>query len=397
MTSEHPASVSAPVAARTSTIRRHHGDAFDDPYEWFRAKEDEQVLAHLRAENAHTEAVTAHLEGLRSRIFDEIKGRTLETDLSVPSRRGDWWYYGRTVEGQQYGIQCRAPLASPDDWTPPQLEPGVDVPGEQVLLDGNVEAEGHEFFSLGSFDVSKDGKRMLFGVDVAGDERYTIRVRDLVTGEQLADEIPGTFSGAEFTPDGSGILYTTVDDAWRPDTLWLHAVGTDVASDVTLFHEPDEKYWLGRGHHPQRQVPGDLGRLEHHVGGPHPRHADLTAEPRAGVAPHRGRRVLRRPRGRRRRGRAAHRAQRRGAGLRARAGAAEDPQGERRVLLPHTPGQRLLDADCFRDFAVVEYRRGGLARVGLLDYRSGDGGRARPSTSRCTRRERAATRSGLRR
>ena len=85
----------------------------------------------------------------------------------------------------QYGIQCRAPLASPDDWTPPELAPDVEVPGEQVLLDGNVEAEGHEFFSLGSFEVSNDGTLMLFGVDVAGDERYTIRVRDLVTGEQL--------------------------------------------------------------------------------------------------------------------------------------------------------------------------------------------------------------------
>ncbi|HEX5856755.1 MAG TPA: S9 family peptidase [Microbacterium sp.] len=372
MTSEHPASVSAPVATRTSTLRSHHGDAFDDPYEWFRAKEDEQVLEHLRAENAHTEAVTAHLEGLRSRIFDEIKSRTLETDLSVPSRRGDWWYYGRTVEGQQYGIQCRAPLASPEDWTPPQLEPGVEVPGEQVLLDGNTEAEGHEFFSLGSFDVSKDGTRMLFGVDVAGDERYTIRVRDLVTGEQLADEIPDTFSGAEFTPDGSGILYTTVDDAWRPDTLWLHAVGTDVASDAKLFHEPDEKYWLGAG------ITRSDKFLVISVGSSITSEArildtaDLTAEPRLvwprteGVeysvdhAVVDGEDVLL----------IVHND-----------GAldfelvqvsAEDPRGERRVLLPHTTGQRLLDVDCFRDFAVVEYRRGGLARVGLLDYATAD-------------------------
>ena len=114
-----------PVAARNPAPRTHHGDAFDDPYEWLRAKEDATVLAHLEAENAYTEARTQHLAPLRERIFDEIKSRTLETDLSVPSRQGEWWYYGRTLEGKQYGIQCRAPLASPDDWTPPELSPDV--------------------------------------------------------------------------------------------------------------------------------------------------------------------------------------------------------------------------------------------------------------------------------
>ena len=112
------ASLVPPIPSRNPVSRSDHGDSFHDPYEWFRAKEDAAVLGHLEAENAYTEARTAHLAGLRERIFDEIKGRTLETDLSVPSRQGDWWYYGRTLEGSQYGIQCRAPLASPDDWTP---------------------------------------------------------------------------------------------------------------------------------------------------------------------------------------------------------------------------------------------------------------------------------------
>ncbi|HKP07246.1 MAG TPA: oligopeptidase B, partial [Microbacterium sp.] len=236
-----------PVAAGRITVRSHHGDDVEDRYEWFREKEDAAVIAHLEAENAYTQQRTAHLEALRERIFGEIKGRTLETDLSVPTRRGDWWYYGRTLEGKQYGIQCRAPLASADDWTPPELSPDVEVAGEQILLDGNVEAEGHEFFSLGSFEVSNDGTLMLYGVDVAGDERYTVRVRNLVTGEQLPDEIPDTFAGATFSPDGRFIVYTTVDDAWRPDTVWLHELGTAVADDARLFHEPDEKYWVGAG------------------------------------------------------------------------------------------------------------------------------------------------------
>ncbi len=110
-------SAPAPIAARRpqSTPRTHHGDAVDDVYEWLRAKEDPEVVAHLEAENAYTDARTAHLAGLREQIFQEIKGRTQETDLSVPTRRGDWWYFSRTEEGKQYGIHCRAPLASPDD------------------------------------------------------------------------------------------------------------------------------------------------------------------------------------------------------------------------------------------------------------------------------------------
>lgn len=89
----------APLAARRSTLRTHHGDTFDDPYEWMRAKDSEEVIAHLEAENAYTDAQTAHLAALRTKLFEEIKARVQETDLSVPTRRGDWWYYSRTEEG----------------------------------------------------------------------------------------------------------------------------------------------------------------------------------------------------------------------------------------------------------------------------------------------------------
>jgi oligopeptidase B len=357
-----------PIASRNPVSRSHHGDSFDDPYEWFRAKEDAAVLGHLEAENAYTEARTAHLAGLRERIFEEIKGRTLETDLSVPSRQGAWWYYGRTVEGSQYGIQCRAPLASPDDWTPPELSPEVEVPGEQVLLDGNVEAEGHEFFSLGSFEVSNDGTLMLFGVDVAGDERYTIRVRDLVTGEQLPDVIEDTFAGATFSPDGRFIVYSTVDDAWRPDTVWLHELGTQVADDVKLFHEPDERYWVGAGFtRSDRYLVIGLGSSitseEWLLDA-----SDLRGEPRV-VWPRKegveyevnhavvdGEDVL-------------YIVHNDGAlDFELVRVAASDPSGDRDVVIAHQPGRRLLGLSTFRDWAVVAYRRGGLARLGLLDY-----------------------------
>ena len=173
-----------PRAARRSLIRNHHGDVFDDPYDWLRAKDDPEVIAHLEAENAYTEARVAHLAPLRQTLFDEIKARVQESDLSVPTRRGAWWYYGRTVEGQQYGLQCRAAVSSPDDWTPPVLDAAVPVPGEQILLDGNAEASGHEFFAMGAFDVSDDATRLLWSTDFEGDERYTVHVRDLGTGSR---------------------------------------------------------------------------------------------------------------------------------------------------------------------------------------------------------------------
>ncbi len=243
----------APVAPRRPTTRTHHGDTVTDDYEWLRDKDSPEVVAHLEAENAYTEAQLAHLDGLRQRLFDEIKDRTLETDLSVPVRQGRHWYYARTVEGRQYPIHARAPVDdslgadAPSAWVPPVLEPGVPVPGEQVVLDDNVEAEGHDFFSLGAFDVSEDGRLLVYATDVVGDERYTLRVRDLGTGQDLSDVVPGTFPGAVFSPDGRFVFYTTVDDAWRPWRVWRHEVGTPAEQDVVVLEEPDERYWVGVG------------------------------------------------------------------------------------------------------------------------------------------------------
>ncbi len=235
-----------PIAARRPAPRVHHGDTFVDDYEWLRAKDDAEVIAHLEAENAYTTARTDHLAPLRRAIYDEIDARTLQTDLSVPVRRGHWWYYARTVEGSQYPLQCRA-AAEPGQWTPPVLEPGVAVPGEQILLDGNVEAQGHAFFALGSFDVSADGDLLAYAVDTTGDERYELRIKDLRTGELLPDRVENTFPGALFSPDGRYVFYPTVDESWRPDTIWRHELGTGAESDVAVFTEPDERYWVGVG------------------------------------------------------------------------------------------------------------------------------------------------------
>ncbi|CAN5180838.1 S9 family peptidase [soil metagenome] len=236
-----------PTARRIPHLRQHHGDTVIDNYEWLRDRENDAVLAHLRAENEYADAQTAHLSGLRQRIFDEIKSRTLETDLSVPVREGEWWYYTRTIEGKQYGVHARAPIAAADDWQPPALEPGVAVPGEVIVLDDNIEAEGGDFYSLGSFDVSGDGNYLAYAIDTVGDERYTLRIRDLRTGIDLADRIENTSPGATFGADSTFVFYPTVDPSWRPDTIWRHLVGSSASDDVAVFTEPDERYWVGVG------------------------------------------------------------------------------------------------------------------------------------------------------
>ena len=239
--------VPPPTAKNVPAERTHHGDTFVDDYEWMRDKESAETIAYLEAENTYTQERTAHLAGLRDTLFDEIKSRTKETDLSVPSRLGSFWYYGRSLEGKQYGISCRCPLDSPDDWAPPELDADTAVPGEQTLLDSNELAEGHDFFSLGAVSVSPDGNLLAFSTDTVGDERFLLQIKDLRTGEILPDQIPNTAYGATWDLAATMLFYTTVDDSWRPDKIWRHRLGTDASEDELVFSEPDERFWVSVG------------------------------------------------------------------------------------------------------------------------------------------------------
>lgn len=235
-----------PTAKRVEHRREHHGDVFVDPYEWLRDKADPEVIAYLEAENSYVDRMTDHQEPLRQNIFDEIKARTKETDLSVPTRQGDWWYYARTYEGKQYRVQCRCPVSDPADWDPPTLDEHTDVPGEQILLDSNAEAEGHEFFSLGAAAVSLDGHLLAYSVDTVGDERYTLRFKDLRTGELYADQIADIAAGATWAADNRTVYYLTLDAAHRPDKVWRYQAGSGAAAEL-VYHEADERFWLGVG------------------------------------------------------------------------------------------------------------------------------------------------------
>ena len=240
-----------PVAPKVPTSKTFHGQLRTDDYEWLRDKESPEVISHLEAENAYTAARTDHLADLRQTIFDEVKARTQETDLSVPTRARGYWYYGRSFEGRQYGASCRVTVTDPDDWTPPtpaEVSPDQPaLPGEELLLDLDELAGDGEFFSLGGSSISPSTTLLAFATDTTGDERYTIRVKDLATGDLLPDVIEDVHGGATWSRDSASFYYVTHDDSWRADKIWRHVLGTAQSADELVFHETDERFWVGVG------------------------------------------------------------------------------------------------------------------------------------------------------
>jgi oligopeptidase B len=240
-----------PVAKRVPVTRTRHGDSVIDEYGWLRDREDPDTLTYLEDENAYTEASLARLEPLRERLFQEIKDRILETDLSVPTRRRGWWYYSRTEEGRQYPTHCRKRATASDDGADEAGGGGAHRPAEatpeETLLDVNAEAGGAEFFSLGGLDVSPDGTLLAWSSDRAGDELYELRFRDLADGVDLDDVVTGTYYGSAWSSDGRMFFYVRPDDAMRPYQLWRHALGTEPSSDVLVHQEDDERFHLGVG------------------------------------------------------------------------------------------------------------------------------------------------------
>jgi oligopeptidase B len=369
-----PSELTPPVAKRIPAKRTHHGDTVIDDYAWLADPKDPETIAYLEAENAYTEAMTAGLADLRAAVFDEIKARTQETDLSVPVRKGGWWRYSRMVEGQQYQIHCRRRIL-PGETTPPLPADGEPLDGEEILLNDNELAEGREFFRLGALAVSPDDRLLAYSTDFSGNERYTLRIRDLATGQDLADEIPDTFYGCAWAQDASVIFYVTVDEAWRPYRVHRHVVGTPVAQDTVVFEEADERFWVGIGLtrseryvqiHSSSKLTSEVRLLDA---------ADPAGEP-AVVAPrrqgveyeveHAGDRLL-----------ILHNDGAENFELAAAplpgAPGAGDP-GSWTPLIPHDPATRLLDVDAFADYLVVYFRRDGLTGLRVLPASVGAGG-----------------------
>ena len=218
-----------PAARRVSKVGVLHGEKRQDDYFWLRHKDDPQVRAHLEAENAYADSVMKPTEPLQGELYSEMLGRIKETDLSVPFRKGEYFYYSRTEKGKQYPIYCRR-------------KGSLEAP-ETVLLDANELARGEKFFALGEVETSDDGNLLAYSTDVTGFREYTLFVKDLRTGA-LAPEKVSRVSSVAWAGDNKTLFYVVDDNAKRPYRVHRHALGKGTAADPLLYEEKDEKFTL---------------------------------------------------------------------------------------------------------------------------------------------------------
>ncbi len=219
-----------PIARPVARVQTVHGESRIDEYHWLRNREDPEVLAHLEAENRYTDSVMRHTEGLQELLYQELRGRIKEADLSVPSRQDDWLYYSRTEAGAQYPIFCRR-----------RDEPDAQ---EEVLLDLNQLAAGHAYFRMGAFEVSPDHRLLAYSVDTSGAESFTVFLKDLSTRELRPETIERTSPTAAWANDSRTLFYIVLDEARRPSRLFRHRVGSNPVEDVLVHFEPDEAFFL---------------------------------------------------------------------------------------------------------------------------------------------------------
>jgi oligopeptidase B len=222
-----------PVAPRRPVVLAQHGDERVDDWYWLRERDNPAVRDYLEAENAYTDAVLAPTKPLRDRIFEEIRSRIEETDTTALVPDGPWEYYTRTFEGKQYAVHCRRPRGAPN------------FDDEQMLLDENAEAEGHQYFSLGGFEVTPDHRILAFAEDTTGGERHNLRFRDLGSGADCDDLVENVTYGLAWADDQRTCFYVRPDDAMRPWQVWRHTLGSPASNDVLVFQEDDDRFYVG--------------------------------------------------------------------------------------------------------------------------------------------------------
>jgi oligopeptidase B len=231
-----PLAASAPVAAKAAWQETRHGEVVTDDYRWMHKKEQPEVIAHLNAENAYTESVTASIKPLAARLYGEIKGRMQEVDLSVPTRRGAFYYYTRFEAGKQYPVMARR-------HADPQMKYDAQA-AEEVLLDQNALAEGQKYFAVGAMLVSPDDSVLLYTTDTTGYRQYQLQVKDLKTGKLLADSAPRVTSVA-WAADNKTVFFVQEDATTkRADRLFRLTLGS---APVEVYHEPVEQFNIGVG------------------------------------------------------------------------------------------------------------------------------------------------------
>lgn len=230
---EKPSLLTPPIAEKQPYSLISHGDQRIDNYFWMRDSKNPQVIAYLEAENAYTEAMMQHTEPLQNKLYNEMLARIKETDLSVPYQQGDYYYYSRTESGKSYPIHCR--------------KKGSLEAQEEILLDQNQLAQGHEYFSLGTFKVSPNHQILAYSIDNTGSEQYTLFFLDLTTKELYPEKITDTYFSLAWGNDNCTIFYTKVDAINRPYQLLRHRLGSQSEDDLLIYQESDDSYFLSVG------------------------------------------------------------------------------------------------------------------------------------------------------
>src|SRR5438270_11845318 len=215
-----------PIAKQIPNVTEIHGQKLVDNYFWLRDKKNPEVKAYLDAENAYTDSVMKPTEPLQSKLYGKLLGRIKETDVDVPYKYGEYFYYARTEAGKQYPIRCRR-------------KGGRDAP-EEVLLDLNELAKGQTFMAIAAYQVSDDSNLLAYSTDNTGFRQYTLAVKDLRTGKLLSDHIEKTGSVA-WANDNKTVFYTVEDSAKRQYRLYRHTVGTTGPDDL-IYEEKDARF-----------------------------------------------------------------------------------------------------------------------------------------------------------
>ena len=359
----------APRAQHVPVERTFHGQTFVDNYEWLRDLDNPAVMEHIDAENAWFDQHTADQHDLQQQIVSEIAARTKETDVSVPVREGEHWYWTRTWEGRPYPGLFRTPLNGKDKQV--EKNQGVHRPtpggyGETRVFDGNLLGSSEDYFATGSSAVSPNGTYFALAIDTRGDEQYKLRIHDIDGDLVVDDAVEGIGYGLGWLADSRGVFYTRTDDSWRQNEVWLHKLGTHPDEDVLIFEEGDELFnvsidesrdgaWLvvTAASTDTTEVHlisttnvnerFEVRQREHGV--------FYTVEPA-------GEELL-----------IVHNANHAGFELSSAPLTPSDPEDWQTVVVPDQ-GERILDVEAFKDFAALQLRAGGGQRVRILKRKS---------------------------
>jgi oligopeptidase B len=249
----HASEIPAPpdAAKKPHVVKAPHGAERQDEYYWLRddKRENADMLGYLKAENAYADTLLAPLKPVQDKLYEEIVARIKQDDASVPYRERGWWYYSRFEKGKDYPIHARRKdAAGVDALSIQKANDAGDFAGEQVLFDVNGLAAGKDYYAIGGRTVSQDNRLVVYGDDTNGRRQYTLRVKNLETGETLADAIPGTAGYGVWADDNKTFFYIEND----PETLLStkvkkHVLGTDPKDDVLVYEETDDTFYMGVG------------------------------------------------------------------------------------------------------------------------------------------------------